>query len=846
MEREEAAKWDHVSSRWQTRLLAVECVRRLMAVVQHPYHFDLAKARDSGERAERYLIEMLGELVSVAFTASTAPLEAMRPVGVVMLFDLSDKFGEAEDPDYEGKRLLELYSAQISAALRPCFAPEAEPSLCAAGCASAARYLLATSSSADGHGVDPVAVRKLLGLLTKLCSPTELSSLRYPEYSESAATMVRAAALQASAQLLQACAPADAPYAELRTQLEPSLPGMRDCWLGLLRDLALLDTQPKTARRSYRPFLYVSATARAAHPQLLAAWPSVLSAVVATVGMGAAWTGGREGAISAFDEAADPSAAAAAMGSVDLAGGADPSGGAADVRPLVARPLAEDGRLLLGVCSHRVAIYAEAIHSGGSVGEEEREEALLALSSLQALLPALPEASLPPPACLRLAELLRAATLCAADTPTLGALAGVIRSLCTHAGSGALAGATPEEVGQCLAPLTALAASPLLRMMPHLAELGAVGSGGSGFGGGGGGATALSPPSVPPEEDALPILLEAVQAVAALPAGIRDAATRLSLLPSALLLCLHTCHAASVCTPPSEPLAAAAAAAARTLLAAAAAAPAAALAGAGGDAEVSALASSPVVCACLGTCLQLLERTPSASSSHLLAASLACASALPDPSAAESSSLLGQLHSRLEALLASPSPPDQTIALSAVQAELQRASAAAGAGGGGSGGGLPPVVLGYLRALLPAVAPLLLRSTPLSAADKPSALRLLLLACATAPPSALVAMLSLSLPLIISCLWLAADGTPAPEQHALTTLAHTSLTALAKRSPTEFRNAAANFSAETRVRMETSLREQQQAASAPAPRAGGAVAASAASASKPKIALTMNFGAFGK
>ena len=35
-------------------------------------------------------------------------------------------------------------------------------------------------------------------------------------------------------------------------------------WLALLRDVALLDTQPKSERRAYRPYLYAPAVARAA------------------------------------------------------------------------------------------------------------------------------------------------------------------------------------------------------------------------------------------------------------------------------------------------------------------------------------------------------------------------------------------------------------------------------------------------------------------------------------------------------------------------------------------------------------------------------------------------------
>ena len=51
----------------------------------------------------------------------------------------------------------------------------------------------------------------------------------------------------------------------------------------LLRDLALLSTQPKAARRVYRPHLYSPLAAAAALAQMQPAWPSILSAVIATM-----------------------------------------------------------------------------------------------------------------------------------------------------------------------------------------------------------------------------------------------------------------------------------------------------------------------------------------------------------------------------------------------------------------------------------------------------------------------------------------------------------------------------------------------------------------------------------
>ena len=84
--------------------------------------------------------------------------------------------------------------------------------------------------------MDGVAIRKLLGLLTKVSTPAGLGDLQYPALSERAATIARVAALQAAAQLQQAAGAAGGFYAELATQLKPALPALRSCWLAPLRD----------------------------------------------------------------------------------------------------------------------------------------------------------------------------------------------------------------------------------------------------------------------------------------------------------------------------------------------------------------------------------------------------------------------------------------------------------------------------------------------------------------------------------------------------------------------------------------------------------------------------------
>ena len=749
------------------------------------------------------------ELIAVGFSASTSPIEAMRPAGILTLLVMIEHFGGTEDPDYEGHLLLEQYHAQTAAALRPCFAADAEPSLTASGCALVSSYLPVLGSSANGHEVDPVAISRLLSLLTKLISPSGLADVYYPAFSESAATMVRVAALRGAADVMKlALAPATAPrYVGLLKAVLPSLPAMRDCWMAMLRDLALLYTQPKAARRSYTPHLYTHQTASSALAQMLEAWPAVLSAVVATVPT-ASWTSGREGATPIGQSARAPSPA--------LGGEAD--GAAGECRPIAPRPEAEDHALLLGLASHRLAVYAE---SSGQVSAEEAEEAQLCASALAAVLtPArgLSPAETPPGCLLRLVYQVRAASGVASPDVSV-ALATLVAHLCANAGpyiSAAGGGADAAAAAELTAALSSLAAAPLLRAIPHLGSVHAV-------------ATAAAAPPAPPAP--LPALDEAtataaalaLQAVAALPVAITPPSARLTHIPSALLLTLHMCHAAAA-DATTTTLADAALAAVRALLAALPL----------DDPDPSSAASALALArAATQTSLHLLAGTGPQVQVQPVHALLACAALLPPPVAGAPEPLLARVHETVGALLAGPLA-GQRAAIAAVQADLAAASAAGASARLGA----------QLGAALPAAAPLLLPSTPDAAADKPAALKLLLLGATLAPPGALTTLLSLVLPLLVGCLSVSSDPPPSPARRELASLAHASVTALAKRSPAEFRDAASGFSPETRARMETALREaaaaSQQVQAAASPAAGQPPAAA------PKIALKMDFGGFGK
>ncbi len=54
-------------------------------------------------------------LIKFVWQASTSSIEALQPVGIMMLRDVIEHFAHALDPEAEGVGLLEQYQAQIGA-----------------------------------------------------------------------------------------------------------------------------------------------------------------------------------------------------------------------------------------------------------------------------------------------------------------------------------------------------------------------------------------------------------------------------------------------------------------------------------------------------------------------------------------------------------------------------------------------------------------------------------------------------------------------------------------------------------------------------------------------------------
>lgn len=96
-----------------------------------PAHFEAvlaaqkkAQAAQKGLTQPTFLVDSLPGVVSLASKASSAPMASLQIAGLEGVHDILERFAEAADPQLRGHYLLELYVAQMSAALRRCIARE--------------------------------------------------------------------------------------------------------------------------------------------------------------------------------------------------------------------------------------------------------------------------------------------------------------------------------------------------------------------------------------------------------------------------------------------------------------------------------------------------------------------------------------------------------------------------------------------------------------------------------------------------------------------------------------------------------------------------------------------------
>uniref|UniRef100_A0A3B4AH64 HEAT repeat containing 5A n=1 Tax=Periophthalmus magnuspinnatus TaxID=409849 RepID=A0A3B4AH64_9GOBI len=169
--------------RWSTRRIAVESVCTVIQTCAKNGTTDL-------------LVPRLGDLVRMAFMASTDHSAPLRLSGLQTLLEIIRSFSSIEEPEFPGHFLLEQYQANVGAALRPAFAPDAPPDVTAKACQVCSAWICSgvVSDLRDLRRVHQLLVSSLSKIQTGQESNSQL-------YSEAAATMETLAVLKAWAQV---------------------------------------------------------------------------------------------------------------------------------------------------------------------------------------------------------------------------------------------------------------------------------------------------------------------------------------------------------------------------------------------------------------------------------------------------------------------------------------------------------------------------------------------------------------------------------------------------------------------------------------------------------------------
>ncbi|KAG5223271.1 clathrin-coated vesicle protein [Salix suchowensis] len=241
------------TSRWRTKLFALQCVHLICATVAKSgrrEQLDAVISRTLGLPTAGLLVSRVPDLSKMAFTASTAYVTEIGLEGLVVLRDVIETFSKAADPAYEDSLLLEQHQAPITAALTPSFSSDSTPEILESAVHARAVFV--------GCGVvkDVGRMGRILKLLTTaldhskgkpdpcLTRSDQFSTRRVEsgmvslgdtrQLSPNASSMLRISTLSAWAQL--EIASAQQPY--LVQVVNPHLSTLATLWVAALRDYA--------------------------------------------------------------------------------------------------------------------------------------------------------------------------------------------------------------------------------------------------------------------------------------------------------------------------------------------------------------------------------------------------------------------------------------------------------------------------------------------------------------------------------------------------------------------------------------------------------------------------------
>ena len=318
-----------LSPRLRTRLFAAKCLLQIPDLINSletvdSRHWDYLKALETHSNGDWFVMKTQ-ILVDIGFQMVTGQLEAMRGPGIQLLSQLLHYLGKTFDPLAPQELLLAQYQAQYVSTLRASLADSASPEVQAAGAGLAASFL-----EKGLAGNDAVVLDKLLGLL---CAPLSkwLKGLPDPaqaSYAEWVAARARVALLESHAHCVAAISSNERDNTEsinhqnytktvndivTRSQ-GPFFTLLVDCWIGLLNDRAVLQSDRQDCIKMHKLSLFgkqcsdkapaLSVVASGIVPDLNRAWPIVLESsakILARDRTAAYGTSGRERHGAIFD-----------------------------------------------------------------------------------------------------------------------------------------------------------------------------------------------------------------------------------------------------------------------------------------------------------------------------------------------------------------------------------------------------------------------------------------------------------------------------------------------------------------------------------------------------------------
>ncbi|KXH41254.1 hypothetical protein CNYM01_04613 [Colletotrichum nymphaeae SA-01] len=219
--------------RWQVTTFAISCINDMFVLV----------AKDvmtNGESAAQVALQnRIGDVVRMAFSASTSSVLELRVWGLKIIGAVLKMFGRTPDPDFDEAMLLEQYQAQISSALTPAFAADSSPEL-ASEAVNVCAGFIATGIVTDVDRMGRI-LKTLVSALENFSKENENAGIgELKGLSSNAQVMVKMSVFSAWAELQVASS--EQKY--LLDVLKPHIGTLTPLWLESLREFARLRFEP--------------------------------------------------------------------------------------------------------------------------------------------------------------------------------------------------------------------------------------------------------------------------------------------------------------------------------------------------------------------------------------------------------------------------------------------------------------------------------------------------------------------------------------------------------------------------------------------------------------------------